>query len=343
MSNRINRQILLAARPVGWPRESDFQLEETALPQPSAGQFLVRNIYMSVDPYMRARMNDRKSYVPPFQVGKPLEGGAIGQVIKSNHPAFPEGSLVSHFLGWREYFVSAGEGMMARIDPAPAPISTYLGILGIPGFTGWYGLKEIGRPKAGETLAVSAAAGATGSLVAQMGKILGCRVVGTAGSDAKCAYLTGELGLDAAINYKTAGDGDVYAALREACPKGIDIYFENVGGPILDAVLRLLNPFSRIPLCGMISQYNLEAPEPGPRFLVTMIPNRTLMQAFIITDHLNRHPEFIREVGGWLKAGKLKYKETVVEGLENAPKAFLGLMRGENMGKRLIRLAPDPS
>ncbi len=338
--NGKNRQILLAARPTGWPDQSNFRLEETPIPEPAGGQFLARNIYMSVDPYMRGRMNDRKSYVSPFQVGQALEGGAVGQVVKSNHPGFAEGQYVSSFQGWREYFVSGGE-RVSKIDPALAPISAYLGILGIPGFTGWYGLKEIGKPQAGETLVVSGAAGATGSLVGQIGKILGCRVVGSAGSDAKCSYLTGELDFDAAINYKTAGD--LYSALREACPKGIDIYFENVGGPMLDAVLRLINPFSRIPLCGMISQYNLAAPEPGPRFLVSMIPNRTLMQAFIIGDHMDRLLEFIREVGGWLKAGRLKYQETVVEGIENAPRAFLGLLRGENLGKMLVRLGPDPT
>lgn len=339
MTSPVNRQIVLAARPAGWPRESDFKLEEGPIPEPGAGQFLVRNIYMSVDPYMRGRMNDRRSYAPPFQVGQPLDGRAVGQVVKSNNPRFPVGECVSSMHGWREYFVSDGEGVN-RIDPGLAPLSVYLGVLGIPGFTGWYGLRAIGKPKPGETLVVSGAAGATGSLVAQMGKILGCRVVGTAGSDAKCAHLTKELGLDAAIDYKAASD--LYEALREACPQGIDIYFENVGGPILDAVLRLLNPFSRIPLCGMISQYNLETPEPGPRYLMSMIGNRTLMQGFIISDHLDRYPEFVREVGGWLKAGRLRYEETIVEGLENAPKAFLGLFRGENVGKMLVKVGPDP-
>ncbi len=335
----MNRQIVLAARPVGWPKESDFRLEETPIPEPGPGQFLARNIYMSVDPYMRGRMNDRKSYVPPFQIGQPLQGGAVGRVAKSSHPKFAEGDYVSSLLGWREWFVSGGEGV-SKIDPQLAPLSAYLGVLGVPGFTGWYGLKEIGKPKASETLVVSGAAGATGSLVGQVGKILGCRVVGTAGSDDKCAYLTAELGFDAAINYKTAGD--LYDALRRACPQGIDIYFENVGGAMLDAVLRLLNPYSRIPLCGMISQYNLEVPDPGPRFLASMIINRTLLQGFIISDHFDRYPEFLREVGGWLKAGRLKYRETIVEGVENAPKAFLGLLKGENLGKMLVKVGPGP-
>jgi NADPH-dependent curcumin reductase CurA len=221
------------------------------------------------------------------------------------------------------------------------PLSAYLGVLGVPGFTGWYGLKEIGKPKAGETLVVSGAAGATGSLVVQAGKILGCRVVGTAGTEAKCAWLTKELGADAAINYRTAGD--LHEALRRECPNGIDIYFENVGGAMLDAVLRQINPQARIPLCGMISQYNLEMPEPGPRYLFSMIGNRALMQGFIISDHMNRYPQFLGEVGGWLKAGRIKYEETIVDGIENAVTAFLGLFQGDNTGKMVVRLGPDPA
>jgi len=334
----VSRQIVLAARPVGMPKASDFKVEAVPVPEPGAGQVLVRNLWMSVDPYMRGRMSDRKSYAPSFEVGKPMEGRAIGQVVKSKHATLKEGAIVSSMLGWREYFVSAGEGMNP-VDPS-LPLSAYLGVLGIPGFTGWYGLKQIGKPKAGETLVVSGAAGATGSLVVQLGKILGCRVVGTAGTDDKCAYLTRELGADAAINYKKAGD--LFDALRQACPKGIDIYFENVGGPLLDMVLRQVNPFARIPLCGMISQYNLDPPDPGPRYLFSMIGNRVLMQGFIISDHLSLYPEFLAEVGGWLKSGRIKREETVVEGIENAPKAFLGLFFGDNVGKMVVRLAPDP-
>jgi len=338
MSVSVSRQIILAARPVGMPKTSDFKVETVPVPEPGAGQVLVRNLWMSVDPYMRGRMSDRKSYALPFEVGKPMEGRAIGQIVRSRHPTLTEGAFVSSMLGWREYFVSAGEGINP-VDPS-LPLSAYLGVLGVPGFTGWYGLKEIGKPKAGETLVVSGAAGATGSLVVQMGKILGCRVVGTAGTDEKCAYLTRDLGADAAINYKKAGD--CVDALRQACPKGVDVYFENTGGPILDAVLRQLNPFARIPLCGMISQYNLEIPDPGPRYLFSMIANRVLMQGFIISDHFDRYGEFVGEVGGWLKAGRIKREETVVEGIENAPKAFLGLFSGDNLGKMVVRLGPDP-
>jgi NADPH-dependent curcumin reductase CurA len=332
----INRQILLAARPVGFPRETDFALDETAVPEPAAEEVLVRNAYMSVDPYMRGRMNDRKSYVPAFQLHEPLSGGAVGQVIKSRRTDLPEGTWVLSMMGWREYF-AAGGGLVP-VDPGLAPVSAYLGVLGLPGFTGWFGLKEIGRPRAGETLVVSAAAGATGSLVGQIGKILACRVVGIAGGDDKCAYLTGELGFDAAVNYRT---GDLHAALAAACPAGIDVYFENVGGATLDAVLRLLNPFSRIPLCGMISQYNLAEAEPGPRYLASMIGNRTLMQGFIISDHMDRRAAFIEEVGGWLRNGRVKHRETIVEGVENAPRAFLGLLRGENIGKMLVKVGPS--
>jgi NADPH-dependent curcumin reductase CurA len=338
MTASVSRQIVLAARPVGMPKASDFKVEAVPVPEPGAGQVLVRNLWMSVDPYMRGRMSDRKSYAPSFEVGKAMEGRAIGQVVQSKHPTLNVGAFVSSMLGWREYFVSAGEGMSA-VDPS-LPLSSYLGVLGIPGFTGWYGLKQIGKPKPGETLVVSGAAGATGSLVVQVGKILGCRVVGTAGTDDKCAYLTRELGADAAINYKKAGD--LSDALRQACPKGIDIYFENVGGPLLDIVLRQVNPFARIPLCGMISQYNLDPPDPGPRYLFSMIGNRVHMQGFIISDHLSLYPEFLAEVGDWLKSGRIKREETVVEGIENAPKAFLGLFSGDNVGKMVVRLAPDP-
>ena len=337
MSATVNRQVVLAARPVGVPKAGDFKIESGPVPEPGEGEVLVRNVWMSVDPYMRGRMSDRKSYAPSFEVGKVMDGRAIGRIVASKHPTLKAGAAVSSMLGWREYFVSKGEGLVP-VD-ASLPLSSYLGVLGIPGFTGWYGLKMIGKPKAGETLVVSGAAGATGSLVVQMGKILGCRVVGIAGTDDKCAWLTRDLGADTAINYRKAGD--MADALRQACPKGVDIYFENVGGPILDAVLRLINPFARIPLCGMISQYNLDPPDPGPRYLFSMIGNRALMQGFIISDHLALYPEFLGEVGGWLRAGRIKSEQTVVDGIENASKAFLGLFSGDNTGKMIVRLAPE--
>jgi len=334
----VNRQIVLASRPPAMPTADNFRLEERPVPEPGPGEVLVRNIYMSVDPYMRSRMRDRKSYAPPWKLGEPCDGRAVGRIVRSSHPTLAAGDYVSSMLGWREYFVSSGQGL-SRLDLSVAPLPAYLGVLGIPGFTGWYGLTEIGRPKAGETLVVSGAAGATGSLVGQMGKILGCRVVGTAGTEDKCAHLTRDLGFDAAINYRTAGD--LYETLRRACPDGVDVYFENVGGAVLDAVLRCLNPFARIPLCGMISQYNQDPPEPGPRYLFQMVGNRVRMQGFIISDHLDRYPEFLREAGAWVKAGRLKHQETIVEGLENAPRAFLGLFKGENLGKMLVKLGPE--
>jgi NADPH-dependent curcumin reductase CurA len=330
-----SRQVVLAARPAGLPKSSDFRLEETSIPEPADGQVVVKNAFMSVDPYMRGRMNDRKSYAQPWQVGQPADGRAVGQVVKSRARGLAEGDWVASMLGWREFFVAGPEGLN-RIDTTLAPASAYLGVLGVPGFTGWYGLKDIGRPKAGETLVVSGAAGATGSLVAQLGKVWGCRVVGTAGTDDKCAWLTGECGIDTAINYRRAGD--LYEALRQACPAGVDVYFENVGGPMLDAVLRLANVGVRIPLCGMISQYNLEVPEPGPRYLFSLIGNRGLMQGFIISDHMGRYPEFVGEVAPLLKAGRIRYQETVVDGIERAVEAFLGLFAGDNTGKMLVRL-----
>jgi NADPH-dependent curcumin reductase CurA len=335
----VNRQWLFAARPHGFPTHDCFRLEEAPVPALGADQVLVRNLYMSVDPYMRGRMNEMKSYVAGFQLGQPLEGGAIGQVLESRNSAFAQGDCVASMMGWREYFVSDGGGL-TKVNPRLAPLSTYLGVLGVPGFTGWYGLKYIGEPKAGETLVVSGAAGATGSFVVQMGKILGCRVVGTAGSDEKCAWLTRDLGADAAINYKR--EPDLIAALRRTCPQGVDIYFENVGGAMLEAVLASVNTFARIVVCGMISQYNATAPEPGPRYLTSLIINRVKMQGFLITDHMNRYLEFLGEAGAWLQAGKMKYQETVVHGIENAPQAFLGLLRGENTGKMLVKLS-DPA
>jgi NADPH-dependent curcumin reductase CurA len=335
-----SRQVLLAARPAGVPRASDFRLVDVEVPEPGPGEILVRNIYMSVDPYMRGRMNEKQTYAQAWQIGQPADGRAVGEVMRSQNPRVPAGAIVVSNLGWREHFVSNGEGVLP-IDRGLAPFSAFLGVLGVPGFTGWYGLKEIGRPKAGETLVVSGAAGATGSLVVQLGKILGCRVVATAGTDDKCAWLTKELGADAAINYRKAGD--LAAAVRQACPQGVDVYYENVGGAILDAVLGVVNPFARIALCGMISQYNMETAPPGPGNLRNMVGNRVLMQGFIISDHMMRYPEFLAEVGGWLKEGRIKYQETVVERIDGAVTAFLGLFAGDNTGKMVVKLGPEPA
>jgi NADPH-dependent curcumin reductase CurA len=334
-----SREIRLAARPVGVPKESDFELAETPTPQPGDGEVLVRNAYMSVDPYMRSRMNDTKSYVPSFQVGKPLQGGAVGQVVESRSDALAKGDWVNSMYGWREHYVAQGNALM-KIDPKLAPVSTALGVLGMPGLTAYVGLLDIGQPKEGETVFVSAASGAVGSVVGQLAKLRGCRVVGSAGSPEKVRYLTEELGFDAAFNYKEV---EVADALRDACLDGIDVYFENVGGEHLEAALAKMNTFGRIALCGLISHYNATEPPPGPKNFPLVLTNRLLLKGFIISDHFDRIPAFLAEVGPLVAAGKLKYNETVIEGIENAPSAFIGLLSGENLGKMLVKVGPDPS
>jgi NADPH-dependent curcumin reductase CurA len=331
---RISREIRLAARPVGEPREGDFELAETRVGEPAEGEVLVRNLIMSVDPYMRGRMNDVKSYVPPFQLGQPLEGAAIGRVEVSHNPRLSEGDLVMSQLGWRECFVSDGRGL-SRVDTSLGPPSAHLGILGGTGFTAHYGLLEIGQPKPGETVFVSAAAGAVGTAVGSIAKLKGCRVVGSAGSDAKVAFLQDELGFDAAFNYKSA---DLEVALGEACPDGVDIYFDNVGGDHLQAALNHMNPFGRIPACGMISLYNSATPVPGPTNLALIVRQRLTVKGFIISDHFDRRRQFLEDTAAWLREGRVKNVETVVEGIENAPRAFIGLLHGENVGKMVVRL-----
>jgi NADPH-dependent curcumin reductase CurA len=326
---------------VGAPKPSDFRVVETAVPEPTQGQFLVRNVYMSVDPYMRGRMRDIKSYVPPFQIGAVLDGGSAGQVVASRHADFAEGDFVIGGQGFREYYVSSGAGQR-KVDVKLAPLSAFLGILGMPGLTAYVGLIDLGKPKAGETLLVSAAAGAVGMVVGQIGKVLGLRVVGSAGGPDKTRWLTEELGFDAAFDYRAAS-GALDRAIAHACPDGVDIYFENVGGPMLEAALANMRPFGRIPLCGMIALYNEEQPQPGPRNLIFCIPRRITMTGFIVSDHFDRFPSFLRDVGGWLAEGKLKNRETIVQGIENAPAAFIGLLGGENVGKMLVQIAPDPS
>jgi NADPH-dependent curcumin reductase CurA len=334
----VNREIRLASRPAGLPDASNFQLAETPIPEPGEGQALVRNVYMSVDPYMRGRMNDVQSYVPPFKVGEPLQGGAIGQVVRSNDPSLAEGDFVNSIYGWREY-CAAPARHFTKID-AKVPLSWYLGILGMPGLTAYYGFLEIGQPKAGETVFVSGAAGAVGMVVCQLAKISGCTVVGSAGSQQKVDFLRNELGVDVAFNYKETSPE---AALTEHCPNGIDIYFDNVGGDHLQAALGHLNVFGRIAACGSISRYNDTEPTPGPNNLFEVVRQRLTMKGFIISDHMALLPEFQQKMAGWFAEGKLMNEETVVQGIENAPKAFLGLFSGDNTGKMLVQLAPDPS
>ncbi|MEK6303055.1 MAG: NADP-dependent oxidoreductase [Acidobacteriota bacterium] len=335
----LSRQITLAARPVGFPKDSDFKLVESPVPTPKDGEFLVRVIYMSVDPYMRGRMNDAASYAAPVQLGEVMGGGAVGKVISSNNPNFREGDIVEGPFGWQEYAVSNGQGAR-KIDPSLAPISTALGVLGMPGLTAYFGLLDICNPQPGETVVVSGAAGAVGSLVGQIAKIKGCRAVGIAGADDKVAYLTDELGFDAAFNYKTVTD--YFQKIKELCPKGIDVYFDNVGGTITDAVFRLINTRARVSICGQISQYNLEKPEMGPRLiLVSLLVKQAKAEGFLVFQYANRYAEGLKQMAEWIQLGKLTYREDIEHGIENAPRAFMEMLKGRNTGKQLVKLSEE--
>jgi NADPH-dependent curcumin reductase CurA len=340
MVETLSREIRLANRPVGLPRESDFELAVARIPELREKEVLVRNIYMSVDPYMRGRMNNRPSYVPPFQIGEPLAGACVGQVVDSRNAGFQIGDYVASAQGWREYYVSDGADLI-KIDPRLAPIQTYLGTLGMPGMTAYVGLLHLGLPKAGETVLVSAASGAVGAIVCQIAKIKGCRVIGSAGSREKVSWLMNEGGIDGAFNYKETGD--LVAEVGKHCPKGIDVYFENVGGKHLEAALEHLNLFGRIVMCGMISQYNATEPEPGPRNFFYMTTKRLTVRGFIVSDHLDRRSQFLGDMSQWIAEGRIKWKETIVAGIENAPKAFISLFKGENFGKMLVKIGPDPA
>jgi NADPH-dependent curcumin reductase CurA len=335
MGESVNREIRLAARPVGFPKDTDFELAETPIPEPADGEILVRNVYMSVDPYMRSRMNDMRSYVPSFQIGEPLQGGAVGQVVESRSDAVAAGDWVNTMLGWREYYVTDGSAVM-KIDPNLAPVSKALGVLGLTGWTAYVGLLDLGQPKEGETVFVSAAAGAVGSVVGQIAKLKGCRVVGSAGSPEKVAGLAG-FGYDEGFNYKEETVAD---ALDRLCPDGIDVYFENVGGDHLEAALPRMRTFARVVVCGLISHYNDTEMRPGPS-LVPVVTNRLTIRGFIVSDHLDRLPDFLRDMSAWVREGKIRDEETVVEGIENAPAAFMGLLRGENRGKMLVKVGPE--
>ncbi len=340
MTTTINREIRLKTRPRGLPRESDFELAQSTIGEIGPGEILVGNIYMSVDPYMRGRMDDRKSYVPPFQIGQPLEGGSVGRVIASNGGPFQVGDFVLGMLGWREYFVSDGKDLV-KVDPALAPLQAYLGVLGMPGLTAYAGLLHIGKLKEGDIVFVSAASGAVGSVVCQIAKLKGCRVVGSAGSDEKVAWLLEEAGIDAAFNYKTVDD--VIAEVARHCPKGIDLYFENVGGVHLEAALEHMRPFGRIVLCGLISMYNATEPVAGPPNLAYIIGKRLTVRGFIVMDHFDKMQQFFADMGKWIARGDIKWKETIVEGIETAPRALIGLFKGENFGKMIVKVGPNPS
>ena len=331
----VGREIRLVARPRGFPDEELFEIAESPIPEPSDGQVLIRNAYFSVDPYMRPRMNDVRSYVAPFTLGEAMTGGAVGRIAVSRSPRHAEGDWVVHQLGWREWALSDGSGLRP-IDPAAAPVSTSLGVLGMPGFTAWYGLFEIGRPKEGETIFVSGAAGAVGSAVAQMARIAGCHVLGSAGSSEKVAWIR-ELGCDAAFDYRERSPRE---ALADLAPDGIDIYFDNVGGDHLEAAIGALRTYGRVVACGSISRYNDAEPAPGPRNMFMVVTKRLRLQGYIITDHGDRFGEFARQATEWVRDGRLQYRETIVEGIENAPSAFLGLLLGQNIGKMLVAVGP---
>src|ERR1051326_768196 len=341
MPEQKSREVRLKRRPQGLPSPADFEVAETPVPSPGPGQVLVRNIYMSVDPYMRGRMVERESYVPPFQIGEALSGGAVGQVTASNGNAnFKPGDYVSNFSGWKEWFVTSG-GELQKIDPAMAPIQAFLGALGMPGLTAYAGLLKVGELKDGERVFVSAASGAVGAIVCQIAKNKGCYVVGSAGSDEKCEWLRTDAHVDRAINYRMAGD--LTKAVREALPEGIDVYFENVGGAHLDAALANMRMHGRIAVCGMIDQYNATTPPPGPVNFINVLPMRLTIRGFIVSDYFHLMPEFLRAMSEWRKAGKMTWRETIVDGIEKAPEAFIGLFRGENVGKMLVKIGPDPA
>lgn len=335
------KEIRLASRPTGWPTAANFQLADVETPVPGDGQVLIRNIYMSVDPYMRGRMNDAKSYVAPFAVGAPLDGAAIGEVVASQAADIPVGAVVAHGLGWREYAV-ADAARVRVVDPAAAPtLSAYLGLLGMTGLTAYVGLLDIAQFREGDTVFVSGAAGAVGSVVGQIAKLRGAkRVIGSAGSADKARHLVEELGFDEAFNYK---DAPVREQLRAAAPDGIDVYFDNVGGDHLEAAITSLNKYGRVALCGAIAQYNDVEPPSAPRNLALAIGKELNLRGFIVGNHNHRMPEFLAEVGGWLRAGRITARETFVTGLENAPEAFLGVLRGENTGKMVVQVGEEPA
>ena len=328
-----NTQVLLAARPRGAVEESNFRIVESDIPEAGEGEFVMRAHYMSLDPYMRGRMDDAKSYAKKAEVGEVMVGTAVGEVIESRHEKFKVGDFVETRTGWQLYGKSDGGGVR-KIDPTHVPLSAYLGAVGMPGVTAWIGLNEHGRPKAGETVVVSAASGAVGSAVGQLAKLQGCRAVGIAGGRAKCDYVTNELGFDACVDYKA---GNLEADLTAACPKGVDVYFDNVGGPILDTVLTRMNAFSRIALCGQISGYNNPDALTVHNFRSFLV-NRIQLRGFICSDHMDLWRPALKELGALVHDGKLKYRESIAQGLENAPKAFIGLLNGQNFGKQLVKL-----
>jgi NADPH-dependent curcumin reductase len=327
-----NRRVLLAGRPSGWVTEADFRIEEAPLPEPAQGEVLVRNLWLSLDPYMRGRMSDAKSYVKGVELGEVMVGQTAGEVVESRHPTLKAGDKVLTQLGWQLYGATK-EAM--RVDEKRAPLSAYLGVLGMPGMTAYFGLKEIGQPRTGETVVVSAASGAVGSVVGQLARLWDCRAVGIAGGPAKCDYVRNELGFDACVDYKA---GELAAALKEACPKGVDVYFDNVGGEIFDTLLARMNLHARVVVCGLISDYNATHPYAIRNWRAVLV-NRIRLQGMIVFDWKERYGEALGALAGYFGQGRLKYRESVVEGLENAPRGLIALLKGENFGKQLVKLA----
>jgi NADPH-dependent curcumin reductase len=338
-----NRQILLASRPSGEPSEENFKLVEVDIPMPGFGQMLVRTVYLSLDPYMRGRMHAGPSYAPPVEIGEVMEGRSVCEVIESNAQDFSPGDIIVAGGGWQDYALTGTEGAR-KIDRSFGPISYALGVLGMPGLTAYTGLLNIGKPVRGETLVVSAASGAVGSVVGQLGKIKGCRVVGIAGGQQKCSFVKEELGFDLCLDHRQPGFAEL---LKGACPNGIDIYFENVGGPVLDAVLPLMNKFARIPVCGLIAHYNDQKLPPGPNrvplLMRTILVQRLTVSGFIVLDYASQFPDFIGDMTAWLREGRVKYREDITDGLENAPRELIQLLKGGNFGKKLIRVNPEPA
>jgi NADPH-dependent curcumin reductase CurA len=339
-SNTVNHRIILNSRPVGTPTAENFRLEEIVVPVPSAGQVLLRTLYLSLDPYMRGRMSDAPSYAAPVAIGAVMVGGTISRVEATRHPDYQPGDVVLGYSGWQDYAISDGTGL-TKLDTRMTHPSLALGVLGMPGFTAYMGLLDIGQPKAGETVVVAAASGAVGSVVGQVAKLKGCRAVGIAGGGDKCRFVVNELGFDACIDRRSA---DLSRQVAVACPKGIDVYFESVGGTVFDAVLPLLNVSARVPLCGLIAHYNDTGLPQGPDRLGlltrTLLTKRIKMQGFIIfDDYGHRYGEFYQQMSAWLAEGRIKYREDIVDGLENAPEAFIGLLEGKNFGKLVVRIA----
>jgi hypothetical protein len=329
-----NKAWTLASFPTGWVSEENFRLVESAAPKPAEGEVLVKNLWLSLDPYMRGRMSRQKSYVKGVEIGEVMVGQTVGEVLESRFAGLKPGDKVLTQLGWQLFGCAKG-AEVTKVGETRAPLSYYLGCLGMPGMTAYFGLNEIGQPKKGETVVVSAASGAVGSVVGQLARIAGCRAVGIAGGRAKCDYVVKDLGFDACIDYKA---GNLYRDLKEACPKGVDVYFENVGGEILDTLLRLMNPFSRVIVCGLISDYNATEPY-GVKMFRSILVNRIKVQGMIVFDWKDRYGEALKALGGHLAAGRLKYRESVLEGIENAPRGLVALLKGQNFGKQLVKLA----